>query len=53
MDVNDLRSGVTVLSMLVFLAIAAWAWSRRNQSRFDEAARLPFEQDGSDEGDVR
>jgi cytochrome c oxidase cbb3-type subunit 4 len=52
MDVNDLRSGVTVLSMLVFLAIAAWAWSRRNQSRFDEAARLPFDHDGT-EGDAR
>jgi cytochrome c oxidase cbb3-type subunit IV len=53
MDVNDLRSGVTVLSMLVFLGIAAWAWSRCNQSRFDEAARLPFEPDGSGEGDAR
>jgi len=59
MDVNDLRSGVTVLSMLVFLGIAAWAWSQRNRSRFDEAARLPFENDGSDgdagnrEGDAR
>jgi cytochrome c oxidase cbb3-type subunit IV len=59
MDVNDLRSGVTVLSMLVFLGIAAWAWSQRNRSRFDEAARLPFEHDGSDvstgrgEGDAR
>jgi cytochrome c oxidase cbb3-type subunit 4 len=59
MDVNDLRSGVTVLSMLVFLGIAAWAWSQRNRSRFDEAAQLPFEHDGSDgdavnrEGDAR
>ena len=57
MDVNDLRSGVTVLSMLVFLGIAAWAWSQRNRSRFDEAARLPFDDennnDGSGEGDAR
>ncbi|WP_457337711.1 cbb3-type cytochrome oxidase subunit 3 [Rhizobacter sp. P5_C2] len=53
MDVNDLRSGVTVLSMLVFLGIAAWAWSQRNRSRFDEAAQLPFQHDGSGEGEAR
>ncbi|WP_439518769.1 cbb3-type cytochrome oxidase subunit 3 [Hydrogenophaga sp.] len=43
MDLNDLRSIVTVVSLLTFLGIVAWAWSRRNKDRFDEAARLPFE----------
>ena len=43
MDVNDLRSAVTVVSLLVFIGIFAWAWSRRNRDRFDEAARLPFQ----------
>lgn len=43
MDINDLRAAVTVVSLLVFLGIVVWAWSRRNQARFDEAARLPFE----------
>jgi cytochrome c oxidase cbb3-type subunit 4 len=42
MDVNQLRIGVTVLSFVAFLAIWAWAWSRKNQSGFDEAAQLPF-----------
>lgn len=42
MDINTLRSIVTVISLLVFLGIVAWAWSRRNRERFDEAARLPF-----------
>ncbi|WP_137916834.1 cbb3-type cytochrome c oxidase subunit 3 [Hydrogenophaga sp. 2FB] len=42
MDINDLRSTVTVISLLTFLGIVAWAWSRRNQSRFDDAAMLPF-----------
>ena len=42
MDVNDLRSIVTVLSLLTFLGIVAWAWSRRNRARFEEAAQLPF-----------
>ncbi len=41
-DVNDLRSIVTVVSLLVFVAIWAWAWSRKNRKRFDEAAELPF-----------
>ena len=43
MDLNDLRSIVTVVSMLTFLGIVAWAWSRRNKDRFDEAAQLPFQ----------
>ena len=42
MDINDLRSIVTVVSQLTFQGICAWAWSRRNPARFDEAAQLPF-----------
>ena len=43
MDINDLRSIVTVVSLLTFLGIVAWAWSRRNKERFEEAAQLPFQ----------
>lgn len=43
MDINTLRSVVTVISLLAFVCIVAWAWSRRNRERFDEAARLPFQ----------
>lgn len=42
MDINDLRSIVTVLSALVFAGIVAWAWRGSNRARFDEAAMLPF-----------
>ncbi|MET0333398.1 MAG: cbb3-type cytochrome c oxidase subunit 3 [Rhizobacter sp.] len=42
MDVNILRSIVTVLSLGVFAGICAWAWARRNQAQFDEAAQIPF-----------
>jgi len=45
MDINTLRSAVTVAALIAFLAICVWAWSRRNQADFDEAARLPFGQD--------
>ena len=42
MDINLLRSGVTVLSLVIFLGIVAWAWSKRRKGDFDEAAHLPF-----------
>ena len=43
MDINDMRSAVTVLSLLSFVGIVCWAWYRRNQASFDEAAQLPFQ----------
>ncbi|MDT7929539.1 MULTISPECIES: cbb3-type cytochrome oxidase subunit 3 [unclassified Tepidimonas] len=43
MDVNDLRVIVTVLSLVTFVGIWAWAWSKKNRARFEEAARLPFQ----------
>ncbi len=42
MDVNDLRIIVTVLGLVTFVGIWAWAWSKKNRARFEEAARLPF-----------
>lgn len=45
MDINTLRSVTTVASLLVFLGIVWWAWSKKRKRDFDEAARLPFEQD--------
>jgi cytochrome c oxidase cbb3-type subunit IV len=45
MDINVLRSIATVAGLLAFIGIIVWAWSARNADRFQEAARLPFEQD--------
>jgi cytochrome c oxidase cbb3-type subunit 4 len=45
MDVTTLRIMATLLSFATFLGIAWWAYSRTNRERFDEAARIPFEQD--------
>jgi len=45
MDINDLRSIVTTVSLLVFIGIVVWAWSKRNKADFDEAAQLPFKDD--------
>lgn len=35
----------TLLAMLAFVAVVAWAFSRRRQTDFDAAARLPLEDD--------
>jgi len=45
MDINTLRAIVTVVTFVVFIGIVTWAWSRRNQAAFDEAAQLPFRHD--------
>lgn len=42
MDINDLRSIVTVVSFLTFLGIIWFAYAKGNKKRFDEAANLPF-----------
>lgn len=42
MDVNDLRSAVTVVSLVLFLALVLLTWSRKRKAVYDEAARLPF-----------
>jgi cytochrome c oxidase cbb3-type subunit 4 len=36
---------VTLASFACFVGIWVWAFSRRNRARFEEAARLPFEQE--------
>ena len=45
MDINDLRSLFTVLGLLCFLGIVAWAYSKHAKKGFDEAARLPLSDD--------
>ncbi len=45
MDVNTLRSAVTVAALVCFIGIVLWAWSGRNAADFEQAAKLPFEQD--------
>ena len=45
MDITTVRITVTLLSFALFVGIAVWAYARRNKSRFDEAAQLPFLQD--------
>lgn len=43
MDINNLRSAFTVLSLVVFIGIVWWAYSDRRKVAYDEAARLPLD----------
>ena len=45
MDINVIRSVITVLCLVVFLGIVAWAWSGKRKEAFDAAAILPFADD--------
>jgi cytochrome c oxidase cbb3-type subunit 4 len=45
MDITTLRIAATLASFVTFIGILVWAYSRSNTPAFDEAARLPFEQD--------
>ena len=42
MDINVLRSIVTVAAFAAFVGILAWAYRPSNKKQFDEAADLPF-----------
>ena len=53
MDINDLRSIVTVVSLFTFLGIVWWAYGvKGNKKRFDEAARLPFADDEAERAEL-
>lgn len=43
--IADMRSAVTIISMLTFIGIVLWAYSARRKNDFDEAAMLPFADD--------
>lgn len=45
MDVNILRSIITLLCFFAFIGIVLWSYSGRQQQRFDEASQLPFADD--------
>ena len=45
MDITLMREIATVASFLAFVGICAWAWSRSRRDTFEQAARMPLEQD--------
>lgn len=47
MDINVLRSAVTLAAFVLFIAILVWAYLPARRAQFDEAARLPFQEEES------
>lgn len=48
MDLNDLRSAITLLSLLLFLVLVAWTWWPGRRAAHDAAAQLPPDGDASE-----
>ena len=42
MDINDLRSAVTVIGLLLFVALVLSVYRSSRREAFDAAAQLPF-----------
>lgn len=42
LDINDLRSLVTLIGLILFLALVGWVWSSKRRAAYDEAAQLPL-----------
>jgi cytochrome c oxidase cbb3-type subunit 4 len=45
MDLNTIRSIMTVVAFAMFVGVVWWAYSGRNKQAFAEAANLPFADD--------
>ena len=45
MDITTMSIVATLASLACFVGIWVWAFMRRNQARFEEAAQLPFAED--------
>jgi len=43
MDINDIRSAVTLLGFVSFIALVRWTWKAARRQEYDAAAQLPFE----------
>lgn len=45
MTTADLQSILTLIAFLSFIGIVWWAYSKRQQAAFGEAARIPLDDD--------
>jgi cytochrome c oxidase cbb3-type subunit 4 len=45
MDSGTISGIVTAVFILVFIGIVWWAYSKGNKRSFEEAGKLPFEED--------
>ena len=52
-DINTGRALVTLFGLITFVGFVAWVYSKKNSADFDEAAKLPFDEDDEDSSDNR
>jgi cytochrome c oxidase cbb3-type subunit 4 len=50
---TSVHSILTIVAIIIFLGIIVWAYSSKRKKDFDEAARLPLEDDDSVETTVK
>jgi cytochrome c oxidase cbb3-type subunit 4 len=43
--VNFVGTLATLLVTVLFVGVVIWAWSKKRKKDFDEASRLPFDED--------
>lgn len=46
MDWGTAMGVITAVLLAAFLGVVAWAYSKKRRRAFDEAARLPLQDDG-------
>ena len=44
-DPGTLRGLATLLALLAFVGVVWWAWSGRQKKKFEQASRMPLEED--------
>ena len=52
LDINVVRGFMTVAWMLMFLGIVWWAFHPRSRTNFEQAANLPFADEGAQSADA-
>lgn len=45
MDINTVRGLLTLVLLILFIGVVVWAFSARRRKDFEEAARLPLDDD--------
>ena len=45
MDIGPVQAIWTIVVMVIFIGITLWAWSSKRKDKFNEAARIPMDDD--------
>lgn len=48
-DINVIRGLLTIVLMVLFVAVCIWAYSSKRKRDFEQAARLPLEEENGHE----